>query len=94
MKKSFPLFVLNLIGIMILGQDYQLPHSQYYLGALVRGDSTQSTIYLTFTGGDYNDGRSHIYNCISEKQIRAHFFFTGDFYRNPENLKLIRELIR
>ena len=50
MKKSFLLFVLNLIGIMILGQDNQLPHSQYNLGALVRGDSTQSTIYLTFTG--------------------------------------------
>ena len=64
----------------------------YDQGAIIRADTAQKIIYLVFSGGDYNDGRQIIRETLKQKNIKAHFFFTGDFYRNPGNAKLIRQL--
>jgi len=61
-------------------------------GAIVRGDSSSKSIYLVFTGGDYNDGGEYIREVLKNQKIPAHFFFTGDFYRNQTNRKLIMKL--
>ena len=63
-------------------------------GGLERADTTEKIIYLTFTGGDFNDGGKCIYRVLHRKGVTAHFFFTGDFYRSPENKKLIKKLIK
>jgi len=63
-------------------------------GGLERADTTEKIIYLTFTGGDFNDGGKWIYRVLHRKGVTAHFFFTGDFYRSPENKKLIKKLIK
>ena len=62
-------------------------------GGMIRGDTTQRRLALIFTGGDYNDGGDHVRTVLRKKNIRASFFFTGDFYRNPDNDKLIHDLI-
>lgn len=62
-------------------------------GGVIRGDTTQPIIYLIFTGGDYNDGGHFIRQVLSEFRVKAHFFFTGDFYRHAENELLIEGLI-
>lgn len=64
----------------------------FHEGAIIRGDTAAPVIFLTFTGGDYNDGGEHIRRVLKEQQVPAHFFFTGDFYRLPENEALIRGL--
>lgn len=61
-------------------------------GAVTRGDTTQPEIALIFTGGDYNDGGVEILHTLSAENVPAGFFFTGGFYRNPENTRLIRDL--
>jgi len=71
-----------------------LNHAIYIYGALERADTTEKNIYLTFTGGDFNDGGKWINRVLQKKGVTAHFFFTGDFYRSPENNKLIRKLIK
>jgi peptidoglycan/xylan/chitin deacetylase (PgdA/CDA1 family) len=63
-------------------------------GGIIRGDTTSKDIHLVFTGGDYNDGGEHINRTLKQHQIPAHFFFTGDFYRNKANKKLIKGLIK
>ena len=66
---------------------------QYDCGGIVRGDTTQRKLALIFTGGDFNDGGNFIRELLSKKGIHASFFFTGDFYRNPENAMLIKQLV-
>lgn len=61
-------------------------------GAIVRGDTTKPEIHLVFTGGDFSDGGEYIRKILNDKKIPAHFFFTGDFYRNIQNKELIEEL--
>ena len=61
-------------------------------GSIVRGDASQKTIALIFTGGDFADGGPHIRAVLAKKGIKAGFFFTGDFYRSPEKRELIRGL--
>lgn len=58
-------------------------------GAVVRGDSTQKELAMIFTGGDFNDGGNYILNVLNEKNIKASFFFTGNFYREIQNSNLI-----
>lgn len=61
-------------------------------GAIIRSDTTRKEIYLVFTGQEYADGYPVISAALSKHNIKASFFFTGDFYRNPEFGTLIREL--
>ncbi len=71
----------------------QPPIHLSHLGAIVRGDTTQPELALIFTGGDYSDGGNTIRTVLQKKQILAGFFFTGQFYRQPQNTALIRGLI-
>ncbi len=70
----------------------KLPGFQYEEGAIIRGDTASNTIFLVFTGGDYNDGGPYIRKVLKEQKVPAHFFFTGDFYRNEENKALVEGL--
>lgn len=63
-------------------------------GAVIRGDRTKKKLALIFTGGDFADGGPHIHRVLDQKNIKAGFFFTGDFYRDPAKGDLIRSLIR
>lgn len=70
------------------------PKAIYRFGGIERLDTSQQTIYLAFTGGDYNDGGQKIKRYLKREKTKAHFFFTGDFYRNKENKRLIKALRR
>ena len=61
-------------------------------GGIERADTSLKNIHLVFTGGDYNDGCEIIKQTLNKHNIKAHFFFTGDFYRNKANKKLIEGL--
>lgn len=59
---------------------------------MVRGDTTQKVLSIVFTGGDYADGGKHIQKTLKLHEVKASFFFTGDFYRNPEFELIIKNL--
>ncbi len=61
-------------------------------GGIVRADTSARRMSLVFTGGSFGDGGAHIRRVLREEQVRAGFFFTGDFYRAPEFEGLIRGL--
>jgi endoglucanase len=62
-------------------------------GAIIRGDRTEKKLALAFTGGDFSDGGVHIREVLMKKNVKASFFFTGDFYRKSSNFRLISRLV-
>ncbi len=64
----------------------------YAHGAIVRGDTTQKKIVLVFTGHEFADGREEILSVLEKHNIKANFFFTGEFYRNKNFSDFIKKL--
>lgn len=61
-------------------------------GAIVRSDTTKKNIILMFTGHEYADGYETIRDVLKKHNVNGMFFFTGDFYRNPEFKNIIETL--
>lgn len=70
------------------------PTCQWEFGGIVRGDSGRSQLALVFTGDEFADGGEFILHTLAEHQVQASFFLTGNFYRNPEFVSLIQQLLR
>lgn len=64
----------------------------YSHGGIIRGDSTKKNIALVFSGHEYAEGGNFIANTLAKEKVKASFFFTGDFFRNPAYTKLIVDL--
>src|SRR5207253_780620 len=64
----------------------------YSRGGIIRGDSTQKKIALVFTGHEFAEGGDFIAQTLKQQKTKASFFFTGDFYNNPERAQLINKL--
>jgi peptidoglycan/xylan/chitin deacetylase (PgdA/CDA1 family) len=62
-------------------------------GAVVRGDPSKSELALVFTGDEYADGALHINNVMEKQDVKASFFLTGKFYRNPGFQSIIDTLL-
>jgi len=67
-------------------------HKTKSLGAIIRGDSTQKKIHLVFTGDEFADGGEKIRTVLAQEGVKASFFLTGNFYRNPQYTSLIKKL--
>lgn len=63
-------------------------------GAIVCMDTTKPNVYLIFSAHNFNDGGEIIQKTLKHRNVKASFFFTGSFYENPENQKLIKTLIK
>ncbi len=97
MEKLFVLLGLLSVSLpgMMAGQSAlanKCPPCTYAHGAIIRGDSTQPSVCLVFTGDAFADGGDHIRAVLKRSQVPAAFFFTGNFYRNPAFAALIRGL--
>jgi endoglucanase len=62
-------------------------------GAVVRMDSKEKKVYLVFSAHEFGDGGFTIEKTLREFGAKGSFFFTGDFYRNRQNHRLIKQLI-
>ncbi|MEA5260290.1 glycoside hydrolase family 9 protein [Arcicella aquatica] len=62
-------------------------------GGIIRMNPNEKKIYLAFTGHEFNDGGETITKVLDKQHIKANFFFTGDFYRNPAFKTTIEKLI-
>lgn len=80
--------------IYLLAAQHTTPSARQTIakGAITRGDSTQKTIALVFTGHEYNDGGNFIANTLAEKNIQASFFLTGHFYEQPGFTTVVKKL--
>ena len=62
-------------------------------GAVIFKDTARKVIHLVFTGHDFGEGFPDIEGILERRDIKASFFFTGDFYRNSEFELLIKRLL-
>jgi endoglucanase len=65
---------------------------QLFKGAVIRGETTKKEIALVFTGDEFADGGKQVAATLQKQQIKASFFFTGNFYRNTSFAPLIKSL--
>ncbi|WP_428665557.1 polysaccharide deacetylase family protein [Runella sp.] len=87
-----PLLITFLFCInQLYAQKYVVKETQ---GAILRMDTTQKKIYLTFTGHEFGEGGTEILNTLKGHHVKASFFLTGDFLRNPAFQKNIRRIIQ
>lgn len=59
---------------------------------IVRGDTTKKQLALVFTGHEFAQGGSSILQTLRQHNVKASFFFTGDFYRNKAFFPIIQQL--
>ena len=62
-------------------------------GAITRMDTTKRNIYLCFTAHDLSDGFDTITGTLKSHRVKASFFLTGAFCRNPLNSNIIHRLL-
>lgn len=66
---------------------YKMSH-----GAIVRMDTTQKKVWLTFTAHEFVDGFDTVLNTLRHHKAKASFFLTGDFTRTNGYDRLITRL--
>lgn len=57
-----------------------------------RGDTSRKAIAIVFTGHEFAEGGRKIASVLKKRGVKASFFLTGDFYREPKHHQLIRRL--
>ena len=62
-------------------------------GAIVRMNPDRKDIYLAFTADKEAEGGEYILQVLNDNDIKASFFFTGNFLRNPDYGTLIKKII-
>jgi endoglucanase len=62
-------------------------------GAITRGDASQKSISLVFTGDEFFEGLTSITKTLQSRNIKAGFFLTGRPYGNKAAGKAIKKLI-
>jgi endoglucanase len=78
--------------IPVNGQNMTTKKAEFVAGGIIRADRTQKVIHLVFTGHEFADGGEIIRSVLTKHSIKASFFLTGDFYRNPRFTDLLSTL--
>lgn len=87
-----PSLLLMLLALLpATSQWRESPYLQLH-GAIVRGDTSQPELALVFTGDSYADGALHIGSVLGQMDVKASFFLTGKFYRNPNFAPAVKSL--
>ncbi len=73
--------------------DQLQPNTLCYKGAIIRTDASLKNISFVFTAHEFAEGYDKVKETLDKHGIRASFFFTGDFYRDPMHAYLINELV-
>ncbi len=76
------------------GKSLQAKHKKEQTGAIIQMDTTQKRVFLTFTGHEFAEGTTSILKTLKEQNIKASFFLTGDFLRNPAYRAYVQQMNR
>jgi peptidoglycan/xylan/chitin deacetylase (PgdA/CDA1 family) len=73
----------------------QVPRTdvEYAEGAIVRGPVARRQLALVFTGHEFAEGTETILDALAQRRLRASFFLTGAFLRDPPKAPLVRRMV-
>jgi len=74
-------------------QNKTADNNEYTCGGITRTDKSKKQISLVFSGHEFADGYKIVRKTLKKLNIKAAFFFTGDFYRNGKNKSIIKGLL-
>lgn len=63
-------------------------------GAIIRGPLDKKRLALVLTADTYGEGLPSVLSALEERQIKASFFLTGNFLRQPEFSPLVKRMIK
>jgi peptidoglycan/xylan/chitin deacetylase (PgdA/CDA1 family) len=81
-----------LLFFLLVAQLRAQPQIQF--GGISRGDVSRKQLTLVFTGHEFADGAPVIIRTLARQHVKGAFFFTGEFYRNPQFASIIYQLKR
>jgi peptidoglycan/xylan/chitin deacetylase (PgdA/CDA1 family) len=61
-------------------------------GAIIRTDTTRKVVYFISSADEFGEGAQKILDILSEKKVKASFFLTGNFLRNPNFREVIEKM--
>lgn len=70
------------IFLLVITQSLNAQNIIDKYGAITRSDTLKKSVYLCFTGHDFNDGFEHVLSVLRKNEVKASFFLTGDFIQN------------
>lgn len=87
--------VLTLFGIGTGAKNKPLPKLwfQYQDGGIIRKITPKREISLVFSADHRGEGSGIILDALKKYGIKAGFFLTGNYLKNPANLKYIKRII-
>jgi peptidoglycan/xylan/chitin deacetylase (PgdA/CDA1 family) len=62
-------------------------------GGIVRGPVDSRRIALVFTGHEFAEGAETILDALARRKLRASFFLTGAFLRDPAKAGIVRRMV-
>ncbi len=92
MIASSSILLILLLGGLELHAEHR-PQWTYVEGGVTRGETSKKQLALIFTGGDFGEGTGHVLDTLAAEKMRASFFFTGDYLRNPEHAGFLKRII-
>lgn len=86
------LFLIAHLSLTVVVDAQTAKGLTYVHQAIVRGDSTKKQIALVFTADEFGEGLPVIIQKLRREKVKAGFFFTGRFFRNPAFKEYILQL--
>jgi peptidoglycan/xylan/chitin deacetylase (PgdA/CDA1 family) len=62
-------------------------------GALVRKNIGKKEIRLIFSADEHGEGADEIMKTLAKKKVKASFFLTGNFLRNPQFSQAVKKMV-
>ena len=76
------------------GQNAERYDVEFQEGGIIRGPTSARRLAVVFTGHGFAEGGEVILNELGKHKGKGSFFFTGDFYTNPNFKPLIQRIVR
>ncbi len=86
--------IIFLTGACIGSAQTNVAHFEFREGGIIRGPKDKKQIALEFTADQFSDGGKIILDELAKRDVKASFFFTGNFFTNSANRKLARRLVK
>lgn len=95
-KRSYPTttMLVRTASLLLAGAVLVQAGVEVRDGGIVRGPTTSRRLALVFTGHEFAEGADTILDALAAHRLKASFFLTGVFLRDPRKAAVVRRMVR